>query len=35
MTIIFIVFGVATILVLPSLALLYTLAQRDLLESEH
>jgi cytochrome d ubiquinol oxidase subunit II len=35
MTIIFIVFAVAAILVLPSLALLYTLAQRDLLESEH
>jgi cytochrome d ubiquinol oxidase subunit II len=35
MTIIFIVFIVAAILVLPSLGLLYTLAQRDLLESEH
>jgi len=35
MTIIFIVFAVAAVLVLPSLALLYTLAQRDLLESEH
>ena len=35
MTIIFIVFAAAAILVLPSLALLYTLAQRDLLESEH
>ncbi|MGN6276041.1 MAG: cytochrome d ubiquinol oxidase subunit II [Solirubrobacterales bacterium] len=32
---IFIVFAAAAILVLPSLALLYTLAQRDLLESEH
>ncbi len=35
MTIIFIVFAVAAVLVLPSLALLYTLGQRDLLESEH
>jgi cytochrome d ubiquinol oxidase subunit II len=35
MTIIFIIFAVAAVLVLPSLALLYTLAQRDLLESEH
>ncbi|HET7511022.1 MAG TPA: cytochrome d ubiquinol oxidase subunit II [Solirubrobacterales bacterium] len=35
MTIIFIVFAVAAILVLPSLGLLYTLAQKDLLESEH
>jgi cytochrome d ubiquinol oxidase subunit II len=35
MTIIFIVFAVAAMLVLPSLALLYTLSQRDLLESEH
>jgi cytochrome d ubiquinol oxidase subunit II len=35
MTIIFIVFAVAAVLVLPSLALLYTLSQRDLLESEH
>jgi len=35
MTIIFIVFAAAAILVLPSLALLYTLSQRDLLESEH
>ncbi len=35
MTIIFIVFAVAAVLVLPSLALLYTLTQRDLLESEH
>jgi cytochrome d ubiquinol oxidase subunit II len=35
MTIIFIVFGAAAVLVLPSLGLLYTLAQRDLLESEH
>jgi cytochrome bd ubiquinol oxidase subunit II len=35
MTIIFIVFGAAAVFVLPSLALLYTLAQRDLLEGEH
>jgi len=35
MTIIFIVFAVAALLVLPSLALLYTLAQKDLLEAEH
>ena len=35
MTIIFIVFAVAAVLVLPSLALLYTLTQRDLLEGEH
>jgi cytochrome bd ubiquinol oxidase subunit II len=35
MVTVFIVFAVAAILVLPSLALLYTLSQRDLLESEH
>jgi cytochrome d ubiquinol oxidase subunit II len=35
MTIIFVVFAVAAVLVLPSLGLLYTLTQRDLLESEH
>jgi cytochrome bd ubiquinol oxidase subunit II len=35
MTIVFVVFAIATVFVLPSLALLYTLAQRDLLESEH
>ncbi|HEX2392495.1 MAG TPA: cytochrome d ubiquinol oxidase subunit II [Solirubrobacterales bacterium] len=35
MTIIFIVFAIAAVLVLPSLALLYTLTQRDLLEGEH
>jgi cytochrome d ubiquinol oxidase subunit II len=35
MTTIFIVFAVAAVLVLPSLGLLYALAQRDLLESEH
>jgi cytochrome d ubiquinol oxidase subunit II len=32
---VFVVFAVAAVLVLPSLALLYTLSQRDLLESEH
>jgi hypothetical protein len=35
MTIIFIVFAAAAVVVLPSLGLLYTLAQKDLLESEH
>lgn len=35
MTIVFVVFAIAAVLVLPSLALLYTLAQRDVLESEH
>jgi cytochrome bd ubiquinol oxidase subunit II len=35
MTIVFIVFAAAAVLVLPSLGLLYMLAQRDLLESEH
>jgi cytochrome bd ubiquinol oxidase subunit II len=35
MTTVFVVFAVAAVLVLPSLGLLYTLAQRDLLESEH
>ncbi|MGN6217280.1 MAG: cytochrome d ubiquinol oxidase subunit II [Solirubrobacterales bacterium] len=35
MTAIFIVFAAALVVVLPSLALLYTLAQRDILESEH
>ncbi|HEU4599392.1 MAG TPA: cytochrome d ubiquinol oxidase subunit II, partial [Solirubrobacterales bacterium] len=35
MTIIFVVFGAAAVFVLPSLGLLYTLAQKDLLESEH
>jgi len=35
MTIVFVVFAVAAVFVLPSLALLYTLAQRDLLEAEH
>jgi cytochrome d ubiquinol oxidase subunit II len=35
LTIVLVVFGVAAIVVLPSLALLYTLTQKDLLESEH
>jgi cytochrome d ubiquinol oxidase subunit II len=35
MTMVFIVFAAAAVVVLPSLALLYTLAQRDLLESDH
>jgi cytochrome bd ubiquinol oxidase subunit II len=35
MTIVFVVFAVAAVVVLPSLGLLYTLAQKDLLESEH
>jgi len=35
LVIVFIVFAVAAILVLPSLGLLYVLAQRDLLEAEH
>jgi cytochrome d ubiquinol oxidase subunit II len=35
LTIVFIVFAVAALLVLPSLGLLYTLSQRDLLEAEH
>jgi cytochrome d ubiquinol oxidase subunit II len=35
MDMIFIVFAAAAVLVLPSLALLYTLSQRDLLEGEH
>jgi cytochrome bd ubiquinol oxidase subunit II len=35
LTIIFIVFGAAAVLVLPSLGLLYMLAQKDLLEAEH
>jgi cytochrome bd ubiquinol oxidase subunit II len=35
LTVIFVVFGVAAVLVLPSLGLLYTLAQKDLLEGEH
>lgn len=35
MTIVFIVFAVAAVVVLPSLGLLYALAQKDLLEAEH
>jgi cytochrome d ubiquinol oxidase subunit II len=35
MTIVFIVFAAAAVVVLPSLGLLYTLAQKDLLEAEH
>ncbi|HVQ57420.1 MAG TPA: cytochrome d ubiquinol oxidase subunit II [Solirubrobacterales bacterium] len=35
MTVIFVVFAIAAVFVLPSLALLYTLSQRDLLEGEH
>jgi cytochrome d ubiquinol oxidase subunit II len=35
LVIVFIVFAVAAVLVLPSLGLLYTLSQRDMLESEH
>jgi cytochrome d ubiquinol oxidase subunit II len=35
LTTVFVVFGAAAVLVLPSLALLYTLSQRDLLEGEH
>jgi cytochrome d ubiquinol oxidase subunit II len=35
LTMVFIVFGAAVVLVLPSLALLYTLSQRDLLEADH
>jgi len=34
LTVVFVVFGIAAVLVLPSLALLYTLSQRDLLEHE-
>ena len=35
LVIVFVVFAVAAVLVLPSLALLYTLAQKDMLEAEH
>jgi len=35
LTVVLIVFGIAAVLVLPSLFLLYTLAQKDILESEH
>jgi cytochrome bd ubiquinol oxidase subunit II len=33
--VVFVVFGVAAVLVLPSLGLLYALSQRDMLEHEH
>lgn len=35
LTIVLVVFGIAAVLVLPSLALLYTLSQRDLLDVDH
>jgi cytochrome d ubiquinol oxidase subunit II len=35
LTIVFVVFAAAAVLVLPSLALLYALSQRDLLDAEH
>ncbi len=35
LNVIFIVFAIAAVLVLPSLGFLYTLSQRDLLEGEH
>jgi len=35
LTVVLIVFGIAAVLVLPSLFLLFTLAQKDILESEH
>jgi cytochrome d ubiquinol oxidase subunit II len=35
LNVVFVVFAVAAVLVLPSLGLLYTLSQRDLLEGEH
>jgi cytochrome d ubiquinol oxidase subunit II len=35
LTVIFVVFAIAAVLVLPSLGLLYVLSQRDLLEAEH
>ncbi len=35
LSVVFIVFAAAAVLVLPSLGLLYTLSQRDLLEAEH
>jgi cytochrome bd ubiquinol oxidase subunit II len=35
LNVIFVVFAIAAVLVLPSLGLLYTLSQRDLLEHEH
>jgi len=33
--VVFVVFGAAAVLVLPSLGLLYALSQRDLLEHDH
>jgi len=35
LVVVFVVFAIAAVLVLPSLGLLYTLSQRDLLEAEH
>jgi cytochrome d ubiquinol oxidase subunit II len=35
MTVVFVVFAIAAVLVLPSLGLLYVLSQRDLLDAEH
>jgi cytochrome d ubiquinol oxidase subunit II len=35
LNVVFVVFAIAAVLVLPSLGLLYTLSQRDLLEGEH
>jgi cytochrome bd-type quinol oxidase subunit 2 len=35
LTVVFVVFAAAAVLVLPSLGLLYALSQRDLLEPEH
>jgi cytochrome d ubiquinol oxidase subunit II len=35
MTVIFVIFGAAAVLVLPALGLLYVLSQRDLLEPDH
>ena len=35
LVVVFVVFAVAAVLVLPSLGLLYALSQRDLLEAEH
>jgi hypothetical protein len=35
MDILFVIFAAAVLVVLPSLALLYALSQRDLLEHEH
>ena len=35
LNVVFVVFAIAAVLVLPALGLLYTLSQRDLLEGEH